>query len=354
MPSDLNDYFKKKNSGNNNNRKANMPNIEPPQFLKNFNPMWIIILILIITLGVIAKPFTIINSGEVGILVTTGKYGEKPLTPGLHFFIPFFQKVIIVDTKVHLINYKEKQEAGTMNDKYGSIKVYSPINVLDAKGLPILIELTVSYKLAPVTAPYTIQTYGLTWEDKIINPLVRDIVRNVIGRFPGEELPIKRNQIATLVEQKVEDKLSKLEKQPVILESVQLREIVLPVRIQEQIQDVQVAKQQSERVKNEVLKAQQEAEKRYEIASGIAKAKIIQAEGDANATIIRAKAEAEANEFIAKSLSKTLLELRQIEIQGKFNEALAVNKDAKIFLIPGGSTPNIWVDTKNKEKMSSQ
>ena len=42
--------------------------------------------------------------------------------------------------------------------------------------------------------------------------------------------------------------------------------------------------------------------------------------------------------------------MQQIEVQGKFNEALRENKDAKIFLTPGGSTPNIWVDSKDKVK----
>ncbi len=40
-------------------------------------------------------------------------------------------------------------------------------------------------------------------------------------------------------------------------------------------------------------------------------------------------------------------------MQGKFNEALRVNRDAKIFLTPGGSTPNIWVDTKSVKKQVS-
>ena len=42
--------------------------------------------------------------------------------------------------------------------------------------------------------------------------------------------------------------------------------------------------------------------------------------------------------------------MQQIEVQGKFNEALRENKDAKIFLTPGGATPNIWVDTKDKSR----
>ncbi len=68
---------------------------------------------------------------------------------------------------------------------------------------------------------------------------------------------------------------------------------------------------------------------------------------------IEADASAYANIEIAKSITKELLALKQIEIQGKFNEALSVNKDAKIFLTPGGAVPNIWVDTKNTQKTTA-
>ncbi len=69
--------------------------------------------------------------------------------------------------------------------------------------------------------------------------------------------------------------------------------------------------------------------------------------------MIEAKAKAKANELIAKSLTKNLLQLEQIKVQNKFNEALKINKDAKIFLTPGGATPNIWVDMKDPKRQSS-
>ena len=52
-------------------------------------------------------------------------------------------------------------------------------------------------------------------------------------------------------------------------------------------------------------------------------------------------------------MTTPLLNLRQIEVQGKFNEALKENRDAKIFLTPGGSTPNIWIDSKDSQKTTS-
>ena len=348
MPTDLNDYFNKKNGGG--DKRPKVP--QKSSFIKDFDKKTPLLyaLIAIVALLVIAKPYEIINSGEVGIKVTTGKFESTPLYPGLHFFVPIIQKVYIVDTKVHMINYKRNNEVGSMADRYGTIKVYPAINVLDARGLPILVELSVSYRLNPQVAAYTLETYGRNWEDKIINPMVRDVVRNVIGRFPAEELPIKRNQIANMINSDMQKQLDKLKFRPVILESVQLRDIILPQKIKEQIEAVQIAKQQAERVKYEVLRAKQEAEKKAALAKGIADAKKIQAQGEADAVMIKAKAEADANIMISNSLTPQLLKLKEIEVQGKFNEALKVNKDAQIFLTPGGAVPNIWLDVKDRRK----
>ena len=79
----------------------------------------------------------------------------------------------------------------------------------------------------------------------------------------------------------------------------------------------------------------------------------LEAQGRADAAKIEADAQAYANREVAKSLDQNLLNLKQIETQGKFNEALRENKDAKIFLTPGGAVPNIWVDTKDKAKQSA-
>ena len=361
MPID-NDYFKNRqnnsNKGSNNSGGNNkgggdyQPPFEPPEIFKNFgkNTMFIYIAIAIAILIFVVKPYTVINSGEIGIKVTTGKYETDPLRPGFHLYIPTIQKIIVVDTKVRLINYKSIEG---MTGFDSGIKINPAINILDARGLPVSIELTVQYKLTPDGAPATIATWGLSWEDKIVNPVVRDIVRNIVGGYKAEDLPTKRTEIATLIEDGIRETIENLANRPVSIESVQLREIGLPSKIKEQIERVQIANQESERVKYEVLRTKQEAEKRAAKAIGDAEANRIEAQGRADAVAIEAKAQAEANTLISASLTKNLLELEQIKVQGKFNDALRVNRDAKIFLTPGGSTPNIWVDTKNARQRTT-
>lgn len=343
MASDMNDYFNKKK--NENQRGSGFQPPKPPKIDLNMSGnkaamFWLIGGVALLLL--LAKPFVIINEGERGILSTNGKYEERALLPGLHFIIPVIQQVYIVDTKVRIINYTDVADRATGAGE--GILLKPSITVLDKRGLPVGIDLTVQYRLSAQLAAQTISNWGFSWEDKIIDPVARDIVRNVVGQYEAENLPIMRNTIATQIEAGIRKSVEGQKNAPAELESIQLREIILPEKVKEQIERVQVAKQEVERAQQEVERAKQEAFKKETEAQGVA-----------NALKIEAEAKAKANQLIANSLTPGLLKLEQIQVQGKFNEALKENKDAKIFLTPGGSTPNIWVDMKagENQKISS-
>ena len=356
MPADLNDYFNKKNGGG--KKPENGLNFKMPNFLGLGKASALLyIAIAIIALLVIAKPFVTIQSGEVGIKSNLGKYDPTPLGAGLHFFVPFIQDVFVVDTRTRIINYtsSEDMSAGiaTKSGTAGGIISKNSLSVLDSRNLPVSIDITVQYRLNEATAPNTIAEWGFLWEDKIIDPRVKDVVRSVIGNYAAEELPTKRDEIARAIDDGIRKNIEALANSPVDLLAVQLREIILPAKVKEQIERVQIAKQEAERTKYEVERANQEALKKAALAKGNADAVKIEAQGRADAAKIEADAQAYANKEVAKSLDANLLSLKQIETQAKFNEALRENGDAKIFLTPGGAVPNIWVDTKDKAKQSA-
>nr|WP_314883543.1 SPFH domain-containing protein [uncultured Campylobacter sp.] len=354
MPADLNDYFNKKNS----DKKGGNLNFKIPNFggMGKFSGV-LYVIIALIALLVISKPFVTIQSGEVGIKSNLGKYDPTPLGAGLHFFVPFIQDVFVVDTRTRIINYtsSEDMSAGiaTKSGTAGGIISKNSLSVLDSRNLPVSIDITVQYRLNEATAPNTIAEWGFLWEDKIIDPRVKDVVRSVIGNYAAEELPTKRDEIAKAIDDGIRKNIEALANSPVDLLAVQLREIILPAKVKEQIERVQIAKQEAERTKYEVERANQEALKKAALAKGNADAVKIEAQGRADAAKIEADAQAYANKEVAKSLDANLLSLKQIETQAKFNEALRENGDAKIFLTPGGAVPNIWVDTKDKAKQSA-
>ena len=355
MPADMNDYFKKKKpSSNKNNNSGGGNNFENP--LNNMPkglPSWAIVVGIIALALFILKPFTIINSGEVGIKVTTGKFQSEPLLPGLHFFIPVLQKVIPVNTRIRLITYSNDMST-ELGDKFrnfeGGLRRNRAIPVLDKRGLTVNIDLAVQYSLKAESAPATIAKWGSSWEEKIINSKVREVVRDVVGQYTAEQLPEMRNTIATAIQTKVTEKVDALEHQPVVLSSVELRNIVLPPKIKEKIEEVQAAKQDVTIAEQEKEKAKQHAQKAAEVARGMAEKNRIEAQGEADKIRIEAEEQAKANTLISNSLTENLLQLEQIKTQGKFNDALRVNKDAQIFLTPGGAVPNIWVDAKGKQQ----
>ncbi len=358
MASDMNDYFNKKKSESGGfGKKSSGGSGGGPQMPKidmNFGggkAGIVYFLVAVVIMLVLAKPFTIIQEGERGILSTNGKYQDQALLPGLHFIIPVIQKVYVVDTKVRIINYASRIEA--TGGSTSGIGAKPAITVLDKRGLPVSIELTVQYRLNSQFAAQTISNWGFSWEDKIINPVVRDVVRNVVGKYDAESLPQLRNKIAAEIDKGVRDSVTGLKNSPADLQSVQLREIGLPQKVKDQIERVQVAKQEVQKAEQDVQRAKQEALKRAAEAEGVAQKARIEAQGIADAVTIEADAKAKANILIAKSLTSKLLELEQLKVQGQFNEALKTNTDAKIFLTPGGSTPNIWVDTKDVKKRTT-
>ncbi|MFV0481498.1 MAG: SPFH domain-containing protein [Campylobacteraceae bacterium] len=378
MPADLNDYFKKRNGGNsggggdNNNQNSgggsgNNFNMKMPQV--DFNSkkaMPFIIIAVVLVLLIMARPFKIVNSGELGIRVTTGVYSPNTLAPGLHFFMPILQDIIVVDAKVRMMSYSSTEQLGGIGQSQqkvfsssgdssavASIINKEAISAKDARNLDFNIDLSIQYQLDRTNAPNTIAEWGLNWENKIIDPTVREVVREIAGKYNAEDIPQKRSEFADEIKAGIINSIQAQKNSPVIVTSIQLREIILPKNIREQIERVQIARQQAEVARNEVQRAKQEAEKLVAQAEGEANAAKARAQGKADAVKIEADANAYANKEVAKSLTGQLLELRQIETQLKFNEALRDNKDAQIFLTPGGAVPNIWVDSKNKQKTTS-
>ncbi len=372
MPADMNDYFKKKrpNNTNNNGEGDNQtPNSQTPRNTQGMGgggnktaPTSIFIILALVASFIFFKPFTIINSGEVGIKVRTGKFDETPLNAGLHFFIPIFERIIPVNTRIRLITYSNT-ETSSIGDDYdsklsgassggfeGGLKRNPAIQVLDKRGLTVNIDIAVQYSLKAESAPRTIEKWGASWEEKIINSKVREVVRDVVGQYTAEKLPEMRNEITAAIQTKVKERIDSLENQPVLLSSVELRSIILPEKIKEKIEEVQAAKQDVTIAEQQKEKAKQQAQKNAEIARGEAERNRIVAQGEADKIRIEAEEQAKANNLISSSLTPQLLQLEQIKTQGLFNEALKVNKDAQIFLTPGGAVPNIWVDAKGKEQ----
>jgi len=285
--------------------------------MKN-NWKWVgVVVMALITFIMALNAYYTIESGKAGILSTFGKYSNEAITPGLHFKMPIIQKVIVLDTKMQAANYMGSKD---LPDKKGVVNK-PMINVLDTKNLPIGIELTVMYTPRASDVPQIMIKYGGNYFDKLVNPTIRDVVRDVIGKYQAEKIAQERGVIATEIKRILLEKFSKTE---FILNEVSLRDIKLPKSIRLKIEEVQMAKQEEQRLgmveaqakKQQLIKTTEANTLKIQITTKAeaesARVKI-QADAKAYKLTKEAEAKAKANIMIANSITKDLIKYKAIE-----------------------------------------
>jgi len=243
----------------------------PPQVPKGLIALGVGIVALVI-IALISNPFVIIPSGYVGVKLTLGKASHEELKPGLHLIVPFLQRVEKMSVRTH--SY----------DLTGA----NSINALSKDGLTINVELTTLYKIMPDKAAEIFVEYGPWYEDRIIKPVIRSAVRDVIATLDSAQVYQER----ALIQQKIAQQVrSELEKRFIHLDEILIRDIKLPRKVVEAIEQKRRALEEAQRMKFLVEKEKLEAERRKIEAKGIA----------------------EANRIIAGSLTKEYLMWKFLE-----------------------------------------
>ena len=301
------------------------------------------IAIAIIVVGfLLFNPIVTIESGEVGILKTWGKFSPEEQMPGIHFIFPGMQRIQKVDVRVHTINYSRSERterAGILNRP--------PIQVLDQRGLPIIIEQTVQFRLIKDRASETVARWGTEWDIKIINPTVREVVRDVVGNFPAELIPIKRQEIALGIADKVKERIKVISENSIEIVGVQLRNVELPPEIAQKIKEVQVAKQEVERTVHLEEKAKRVQKVKLIEAETEKLEKIKKVEGEAQKSIKEAEGVAQANRLIQKSISPEVIRWKNLDVQMRVAESLKSNQNATVFLnTPQATGLHMWLEKK--------
>ncbi len=213
---------------------ANVVNMSQVTTSGRLKTLSLIAILLIIIFSLFSATYTI-EAGTVGILSTFGKYQEEPVRPGLHLKIPLMQKVRVLDIKLlQSANYIGRQD---QPDKRGVINK-PHISVLDNKNLPIGIDLTVMYTPMADQASNILGKYGVNYFDKLINPNIRDVVRDVVGKYPAEQIPADRTKISGELKTLIGHKFAKM---PFTLNEVSLRNIQLPQIVLKKVEEVQIA-----------------------------------------------------------------------------------------------------------------
>jgi len=265
----------------------------------------IIITLTLLTLGIIAlfSSSYIVSAGERGVVLTFGNPSEIPSTEGLHFKIPFAQKVVQIDVKT------QKYEADASSAS-------RDLQIVSAK-------IAVNYHLIPEETPRLFKEIGLGYQDRVIQPTVQEVVKAVTARYTAEELITKRPDVKEEIHNELKERLAP---RGIVVEDISITNFDFS-------ESFNVAIEQKVTAEQLKLKAQRDLE-RIEI--------------EAKQKIAQAKAEAESLRLQKQEITPDLIRLREIEAQIK-----AIEKWNGIMpSVTGGAMP--FIDVINFLRGQSQ
>ena len=188
--------------------------------------------------------------------------------------------------------------------------VEETIDVLDGSGLSINVDVTMNFHLSYDSVGEIYETYQFDFLRRLVRPVFRSTVRDVMGRYTAEEIySTKRAEVENLIQEEASEVL----KQPgnnIILKSLLIRSITLPAQIKGAIENKLQQEQEALAYQYRLEREKSEAER-----------KRIEANGEAN-----------ANRIINSSLTPALLKMMGIEATTK----LAESPNSKVIVIGSG------------------
>jgi regulator of protease activity HflC (stomatin/prohibitin superfamily) len=269
---------------------------------------------IIVILGFMAVTkigFGIIEGHEIGVKKEGTTYVMQEYNPGYYFYIPKYSTLEDVNGRPVMFNWSKSDSEKESTDEMRYNKM---ITGVDKNGIPLSFALAMEVTPVKNMMAEMFQetgSYENALDKKAIQPS-KSIIKNVMGSFDAKDIQSKRTEVSAmlnklLTEFYLKNKYFRLDS-TIDLKEIEVPESVLAVQLK-----VQNSKQLTEVVRQEVLKAKQEAEKKAALAQGEADRLRIEAQGRSDAVLIEAQAQAKANVLLSKSLTDKIIRIQTVE-----------------------------------------
>lgn len=206
--------------------------------------------------AVLAAPFCVawsVPSGHVGVVSAFGAVQEDTLPPGGPYLVLPWKRVQRLNVQT------------TKNDE--------PATVPTKGGLSVDLHAVLLYRLDPVKAPSVVREIGDKFEDKVIDPVFKNAVRDICAEFAAEALYTEARQS---VEGRVLGRLQNdLAPRGFVIEQVMIQDPKLPQVVKDRIEAKMGAEQDVQRMEYVLRQKRLEADAKVVEAEGIAKAQAI-------------------------------------------------------------------------------
>lgn len=272
--------------------------------------------------------FYTVDQRERAVVLRNGAVvGEAD--PGLHFKLPVIENFVRVSVEEHRVNF-EGMEAYSRDRQ------------------PAILRVSVLYAVVPsrVTEVYARFTGSPGLEDRVIRPKVLEQTKNVFGQFDAVTAVQDRARLNAAVATAIHDAIDGMNA-PLTLRAVQIENIAFSPDYIKSVEAQVQAAVEVERLKQNALREQVQAQIAVTQATGRADALRAEARARADATVAQATAEAQATRLRGEA------EATAIKARG---EALGANPnlvtltqaerwDGKLptTMVPGAAVPMLTV-----------
>jgi regulator of protease activity HflC (stomatin/prohibitin superfamily) len=247
-----------------------------------------------------------VEPNEIGVIISPydpNGIRSAPLTAGLHWIIP----------GERVQRYSISRETYTMSvaPSEGQVQGDDSIRARTKDGQEVYIDSSVIYQIDPAQVVSLHKQWQNRFEDNLVRPLARGIIRDAISQFNVEEIVSSKRAD---VEKYMSDEMGRnMQNNSLMLVQFILRDIHFSDEYASAVEQKQIAQQQALQAENMVKQKEFEADQAVAVAKGQADSAIEAAKGaaeslkintqaQADARLIQAKAEAEALNMIAEAL----------------------------------------------------
>jgi regulator of protease activity HflC (stomatin/prohibitin superfamily) len=268
------------------------------QNAKGFSTLLVVFLVVAIVLTGAGAGLVFVEPDEIGVVITavgSGGIREEPLPSGLHWVIPFVNRVE---------RYSILRQTYTMSsvEVEGGQRGDDSIQVRTKDGQQVYVDASAIYAVDQERAVDLYRTWRGGYEAGLVRPVARGVIRDIASQYGIEEIvSSKRGEMEQLITQELERVFAA---NNLILQDFVLRNIRFSDEYATAVEQKQIAEQQAQQAKFVVESKKQEAEQARQTAQGQADAAVIAAKGAAEARLIQAEAEAKALELIANALKE--------------------------------------------------
>lgn len=298
------------------------------QPVKGLMSVFIALIVVAIILSTVGAGVVFVEPDEMAVVITIAQGGIRPdpLQAGIHFVMPFIERVerfsILRQTYTMSSVADEGQSQGD-----------DSIQVRTKDGQMVYVDATVIYSINPAETVNLYKTWRNSFEEGLVRPQSRGVIRDVSSQYGIEEI-VSSKRIE--MEIKITDELTRLfAENNLILQDFVLRNIRFSDEYATAVEQKQIAEQQAQQAKFVVESKKQEAEQARQTAQGQADALVISAKAQADARLIQAEAEAKALQLIADVLkaNPNLLQYEYIQKLAPNVQLMLVPSDAP-FILP--------------------